>query len=333
MLIKFKNNRVRRSYVESGLINNYTENKPLGYPEDWIASVITAFNPGFPQVENEGLSRFDDGTFFKDYILSKPECLGRHKNIGILVKFLDAGERLVIQCHPNDDFAQKYFDSPVGKTECWYIIDNQPDAYVYLGFNKSADKNKWVDAFNSQDKESMLSMLHKIKVEKGDCVFVGGGMPHAIGEGCFLLELQQPTDLMVIPERRTLSGRELDERKLHGGLGFERMFDCFDYRTYEKNEIIETCFMKTKKAENKIINVIDERFTDKFKLQQLFITDDFVYENGNEYNVLVITEGDGYLTDGLNKFKIKKGDKFFVDANSRLDFNTENMIAACICKQ
>ena len=332
MLIKFKNNRVRRSYIESGLINNYTEEKPLGYPEDWIASVITAFNPGFPEIENEGLSKFENDTLLKDYILSKPECLGKNKNIGILIKFLDAGERLVIQCHPTDDFAQKYFNSAVGKTECWYILDSKPEAHVYLGFNKKADKNKWKNAFVYQDINLMLSMLHKIKVEKGDCIFVNSGMPHAIGEGCFLIELQQPSDLMVIPERKTSSGRELDECKMHGGLGFERMFDCFDYQTYEKSEVIKKCIKKANLIENEIIDVIDEKFTDKFKLQQLLVTKNFFYENGDEYNVLVITEGEGFLSDGSNGFKIKKGDKFFVEANSKLKFYTENYISACICK-
>ena len=69
MLLKFKDNRVRRSYRASGIINNFSKEMPLNYPEDWIASVVEAFNPNYEKIENEGLSVLESGIFFKDYII------------------------------------------------------------------------------------------------------------------------------------------------------------------------------------------------------------------------------------------------------------------------
>ena len=85
----------------------------------------------------------------------------------------------------------------------------------------------------------MLNALHRFELKKGDFIFVEGGVPHAIGAGCFMAELQEPTDLMVIPERITPSGVELSDVKLHCGLGFEKMFDCFIYNGYDRETIQE----------------------------------------------------------------------------------------------
>ena len=60
-------------------------------------------------------------------------------------------------------------------------------------------------------------MLHRIPVKAGDFVFVDGGVPHAIGGGCFMVELQEPSDLMVVAERFTPSGRRIPDAKLSGG--------------------------------------------------------------------------------------------------------------------
>lgn len=332
MLLKLLDNRVRRSYNSGGIIDNYTGKMPANYPEDWIGSVVEAFNPGFDKIENEGLSRIGNGDFLKDYISKNEKCLGKQRDVNILVKFLDAGERLVIQCHPTDEFAMKYFNSQYGKTECWYIVEAKKGACVYLGFNKKATREKWIDAFKLQDKELMLSFLHKIEVSAGDVIFVPGGVPHAIGEGCFMVELQQPTDLMVIPERQTLSGRVLDEMKLHGGLGFEKMFDCFNYDTYEFDEILDKCVIKIPQNNNGVISVINSKFTDKFSMDIIGVDGEYRYCNGDSFNVFVITEGEGEFFDGVNKYKAQKGDKFFVEANSDIKIKTKNKILICVCK-
>ena len=96
--------------------------------------------------------------------------------------------------------------------------------------------------FEQQDVEKMLDCLHRFEVKKGDFIFVAGGAPPAIGKNCFLAELQEPTDLMVIPERITSSGVVLAEQKLHGGLGFEKMFDCFLYEGFSKDKTRQMYF-------------------------------------------------------------------------------------------
>lgn len=119
-----------------------------GKPEEWLASITQAVNPGFPSVENEGLSAVsagDKSCLLKELIERAPqEMLGRkHFNrygakTGVLVKLLDPAVRLSIQVHPDKTFAKKYFHSEYGKTECWHILDvreiDGQKPYLLMGF-------------------------------------------------------------------------------------------------------------------------------------------------------------------------------------------------------
>ena len=228
MIYKFKENRVRRAYTGGMKIDKFkgkTDCKNGRTPEEWLASTVTAFNPDMI-IENEGLSICENGQFFKDLIAKNPDAIlgkGNGESLAILVKLLDSAERLVIQCHPTIQFAKEQFGSSFGKTECWYMLDCTDDACVYLGFKEGITKEKWQEYFYNQDIDGMLNSLHKFPVKNGDLWFVAGGVPHAIGGGCMMIELQEPSDLMVIPERVTPAGIKLNDSKLHGGLGFENV--------------------------------------------------------------------------------------------------------------
>ena len=222
MIAKLQPNRVRRTYLGGGRIEAFTgerrsEVDGVTCPEDWLASTTVAFN-GVEEIAGEGLGRLEDGRFVKDVM----------GDIPVLVKLLDSDERLVIQAHPTVPCAKRLFGSPVGKTECWYFLPGtSDDACVYLGFKPGITRELWRDAVLSQ--KGLLDMLHRIPVKAGDFVFVDGGVPHAIGGGCFIVELQEPSDLMVVAERSTPSGRRIPDAKIHGGVGWEKMFDVYGY--------------------------------------------------------------------------------------------------------
>ena len=98
----------------------------------------------------------------------------------------------------------------------------------------------------------------------GDLWFVTGGVPHAIGGGAFMIELQGPSYLMVIPERTTPSGVVLAERKLHSGLGFDDMFDVYDYTGLSDSETRALYFRHSERMINTSVEIVGEEFTDKF---------------------------------------------------------------------
>jgi len=175
-----------------------------GRPEDWIGSTTTAFG-----AESEGLSRVADGRLVRDLVDADPEALLGPEHVGrfgadpgLLVKLLDAGERLPVHVHPGRDFARSHLGSRWGKTEAWLILDAEPGASVHVGLREPIDAatlRRWVD---DQDAGEMLAALHELPVRAGDAILVPAGTLHAIGAGILLLELQEPTDLSVLVEWR-----------------------------------------------------------------------------------------------------------------------------------
>ena len=327
MVFQFQSNRVRRAYAGGSLIDAFTGSASgeNDRPEEWLASTVSAFNPDYSPIEGEGLSVLTDGRLFRDVLTENTEAiLGQHLSkkhdgkLAILVKLLDSAERLVIQCHPTVPFAKEHFGSDFGKTECWYFLDTSPDACVYLGFKPGITRQKWETLFGKQDAEGMLACLHKIPVKPGDLWFVDGGIPHAIGGGCFMIELQEPSDLMVIPERVTPSGRTLSEQKLHCGLGFEKMFDCFTYQGYSLEALQEKYYRRADLKENVFTPIVGSSLTDKFSMQGMRIREKAEFDLGDRYGVGILTEGSFRLVCDEKTFSLKKGDSFFVTADSGL---------------
>lgn len=275
------------------------------FPEDWLASVTVAFNPG-RDLPNEGLSKIENGLYLKDLIEdNREEMLGSYSEMALLFKLLDSNERLVIQAHPTVDFAKRYFNSPYGKTECWYILND--GGYVYIGFKEGITKEYWKELFEKQDIEAMLDCLHRFEVKRGDFIFVSGGVPHAIGSGCFLAELQEPTDLMVIPEKITPAGVVLAEEKLHGGLGFDKMMDCFIYEGADREETVGKYFLTPKKVDESLTVIADDSITDKFKLIKLKTENEYLYPI-DSYGIALVISGCGTI----NNITLKKGDRIFI---------------------
>ena len=109
----------------------------------------------------------------------------------ILIKLIDAKNDLSIQVHPNNDYAKTH-GGGFGKTEMWYIIDCKPGAFLYYGFNRNISKEEFKSRIENG---TLLEMLNKAYVHKGDVFFISSGTLHAIGEGILLAEIQQNSNL------------------------------------------------------------------------------------------------------------------------------------------
>ena len=109
----------------------------------------------------------------------------------LLVKFIDAADRLSVQVHPDDDFAGT-FEHDLGKTEMWYVVEADPGATILMGLIEGATKADFAAAATAGNPEPLLRC---IQVQKGDCFFIPAGMPHAIGKGVLIAEIQQNCDL------------------------------------------------------------------------------------------------------------------------------------------
>jgi mannose-6-phosphate isomerase len=203
-----------------------TEAREFG-PEDWVASCTTLH--GAPDL---GLSVLPDGRLLRDAVaehagswLGAAHLARFGTDPALLVKLLDAGQRLPVHCHPADSFAAAHFGSRYGKTEAWIVVGAAPESTVHIGFKEDVPADTVAGWVARQDAAAMLGALNPMTVRPGDTVFVPAGLPHAIGAGVFIVELQQPTDLSVTLEWR---GFLDDEAGGHLGIGFATALDCVD---------------------------------------------------------------------------------------------------------
>jgi mannose-6-phosphate isomerase len=222
-------NGVPRFYLGGPAIAELRGTEPAGerVPEDWVGSTTTVF--GDPEL---GLSRLPDGRLVRDAAAEDPvgffgpdHAERRGPDPALLVKLLDAGERLPVHVHPDGVVAREALRSPYGKTEAWIVIGTtRPDASVAAGFRKDVAPEtleRWV---RDQDHDAMLGALNPLPVQPGDAVFVPAGTPHAIGEGVLIVELQEPSDMSILLEWDGFGIDDHDEATL--GLGWERALSC-----------------------------------------------------------------------------------------------------------
>ena len=203
-------------------------------PEDWVGSTTTLAGE-----QRLGLSRLRDGRLLVDAIAADPVGWLGAEHVAafgtstmLLVKLLDAGQRLPVHAHPDDAFSAAHLHRPFGKAEAWYILDG---GTVHLGLRHDVDRHTLADLVDWQDTTALIGLLHEREVEPGDVVYVPPGELHAVGARVFLLELQQPEDLSILLEWH---GFALDgARDGHLGLGFDLALQAVTTRGRSTDEV------------------------------------------------------------------------------------------------
>jgi len=107
----------------------------------------------------------------------------------LLIKILDARDRLSLQVHPPAALAAALGGEP--KTEMWYFLECMPDASICAGLKRGVTRTAFEEALRRGEIERVL---HWIPVHAGESIFIPSGRLHAIGEGCLIIEVQQNSD-------------------------------------------------------------------------------------------------------------------------------------------
>ncbi len=346
--LKMLENRVWRIYLGGKLLDELRgdEGSDGYFPEDWLASVVTATNPPRDDApEREGQSRVETGdsitVYLKDLIDNDPEgYLGAEHiakfgvNFGVLTKFLDSAERLPIQVHPDKKAARKLFNSDYGKTESWYILGGREidgeQPHILLGFKEDVTKEQLRELFDKQDIPGMAELMHKIPVKPGDVFIIEGGTPHAIGPGCFLLEIQEPTDYTISLEKCNTLGEKMPDFMCHMGLGFDKMFDCFRYTKHTEAELLAKFKLVPNALPEKdgcrVTNLITYDRTPCFALNRIDVSGHMTRKCTGKPSAYAVVEGNGTI-GGIN---VKRGDCLFIPAMAS-DFEIEGTITTIEC--
>lgn len=231
-------NRVPVYYAGGANISAFRGTTGADGPEDWVASLsalpAAILPPGAPA--DTGVSRDAGGRSLREIVGADPtywlgpalaQAYGGES--GLLVKLLDAGERLPVHCHPTRDFAGRHLSSVFGKTEGWVIMSARPDTRIWIGLRDGIERGELRHWIETQDSVAMLAAMNPVAVSPGQVVYVPSGVPHSIGLGVMLTELQEPTSFSVLAEHVPFGVAE-DAATL--GLGWDLAVSCFDLSGY-----------------------------------------------------------------------------------------------------
>jgi mannose-6-phosphate isomerase len=128
----------------------------------------------------------------------------------LLIKILDAREKLSLQVHPPARKAAELKGEP--KTEMWFIADAAPDASLFVGLKKNVTRAEFEKKISDG---SVAECFHKIPVRAGDTMFLPSGRVHAIGAGLVIFEIQQNSDTTYRVFDWNRTGLDGQPRELH----------------------------------------------------------------------------------------------------------------------
>jgi mannose-6-phosphate isomerase len=328
-------NRVQRRYVGGMLLESlHGDASPRDsyYPEEWVGSTTATLFPGRP-IE-EGLSRviLPDGreTYLRALIEKFPELtLGRvhceafGPHLGLLCKLLDSASRLPIQTHPTRLFARQHLNSAFGKTEAWIILQTRRSQaeppYILLGFREGVTAADFLAMARSQDVVALGAALNRVEVQPGEVYFVPAGMPHAIGPGVFMVEVQEPTDFVINVEYE-YGGVRRTEEQCFLGLGFDVAMQCFNFdnvgtKSIEINKLSPQVVLDDTSVREEVL--LGPSCAEFFGASRLAIHHTLqVYESGRPWIGMVVG-GMGELIDHNGARALRPGSSFFVAAAAR----------------
>lgn len=330
-LVRFTPNRVWRTYTGGKILDQMeqkTTPEDTHFPEDWIGSTTQAVNPNREHIV-EGIShaivdnetiRFDELiSIDPNYFLGQKHTEAFNSNPMLLVKFLDSSVRLHFQAHPTAEFAREHLNSNHGKAEGYYILDIREgtDPYVYIGFQHPPSRDAFKEMIETQNISAMEKCFEKVSVKPGDCLYIPGGSPHAIGEGILMVEIMEPSDWAVrfefskagytMPEEARFMKRDLDF-----------CMDVFDFTQLSVPEAIEKFYQQPKiehyYSDNSFQEtLINETVTDKFRVKKSTIFDT-VKKTEEDFYIGIVVKGECNIKIGEETTKLKKLDRFFCPA-------------------
>jgi mannose-6-phosphate isomerase len=251
--------------------------------------------------------------------------------LGVLCKLLDSATRLPVQCHPSAIFARQHLESNFGKTEASLILATRSidgmTPYMLLGFRDGVTEAEFRRIVTAQDIPAQVAALNRIEVKPGDVHLVGPGMPHALGPGVFMIEVQEPTDLVVNTEY-LFCGIRRTEAQCFMGLGFDLGMNCFDYRVSGMDNVVQHNKLVSRLIEDGPAGseevLIGPEHTRCFGMARLTVRDRFRDRDRGRCYVGIVLDGRGRLCGSGGEMPLQAGTTFFISAASTHDgFLTE----------
>ncbi|MEN8253972.1 MAG: type I phosphomannose isomerase catalytic subunit [Verrucomicrobiota bacterium] len=199
----------------------------------------------------------------------------------LLIKLIDAKQKLSVQVHPNDETAAKFGGE--AKTEMWYLLGDNP-TQVYCGLNPGVTKESFRQAVADG---TSGDTMRPVPVQKESAVFVRGGCVHAIDEGCLILEIQQNSNTTYRLYDWGRMGNAGKPRELH----IEQAINVINWNDHE-NPLVEPEVL----VDSHTFKGVEVLKCEYFQLEKLTFTAPLeVPMNGKTFHALFVAEGEAII--------------------------------------
>jgi mannose-6-phosphate isomerase len=228
----------------------------------------------------------------------------------LLIKLIDARQDLSIQVHPTDEIAHRQ-GRERGKTEMWYVMDSAPDAKLYNGLKLQITPEQYKQMVAD---DTICDALAQYSVKEGDCFFIPAGRIHAIGAGCFLVEIQQTSDVTYRIYDFKRKDKDGNYRQLHTQEASESINYTVldDYRTHYQARTNESQLLVECPYFNTAVYDLTEAMT-------------IDYSELDSFVILIGMKGEGTLTIDGETVAFSAGETILIPASAQ-EVRTEGTI-------
>lgn len=221
----------------------------------------------------------------------------------LLVKLIDANEKLSVQVHPDDRYAREHEHDEYGKSEAWYIISAKAGAELVYDVAKGTEKAAFAEAL---EKGCVEKHLRRISVSAGDVVYIPAGVVHAIGGGIFLAEIQQSSNATYRVYDYDRIGKDGSKRALH----IEKALDVIDFSGAGKRKMHSGLKIE-QNGSSRTFAVASRYFA-----VELFEIEASMDENTHleRFNILMFFNGKGAIEYNGGELSVQAGESVLIPA-------------------
>ena len=224
-------------------------------------------------------------------------------DVPLLIKFIDAKDRLSVQVHPDDKYAA-VFEGGLGKNEIFYIMDVKKGAKLVIGLKVGVTKEKFVKAIKDNHIDECLQ---EVEVEPGDVINIPAGLVHAIGAGIVIAEIQQTSDTTY----RVFDYNRVDSKGVGRQLHLKKALDVINFETGKRNFKCEGVNVKVNKSCNKTVFLANNYFAcERYEVNGSFSETC----DGSKFYIFICLEGKGFIESRNMAVDLKAGETIFIPA-------------------
>ncbi len=236
---------------------------------------------------------------------------------GILVKLLSPAGQVPLHAHPTRAWARQHLGSPFGKTEAWILLDTPGDgrepAYAGIGFVPGIDRDWFADAVRRHDNPGIRGTLHRTDVHPGEVYVAHAAVPHYLGPRISFIEVQEPSDHIVIPET---SGD--DDTGATMGLGWDEALDMIDYTGADAERTFTRARQQPRVLRpshaSREIDLFAGDVLDFFDATALEVQDEIEVSDGR-FSIAIVVSGAGSIEGDFGRQPIRRGETFALPAS------------------